>query len=82
MIARYLVCPGFITSAHDGQRHWIKADELMMFYGVNPDECIIAPLPKIETIRQRDELTARVEAGELIALHPDSRGKYFLPKAG
>lgn len=37
---KYAVAPGWITSANDGQRHWIGFGALTWLYGVNPAECV------------------------------------------
>ena len=39
---RFLVCPGYVHSRNDGDRHWISADRLIDLYGVDPRECVIA----------------------------------------
>lgn len=31
----YVVCPGWVQSKNDGQRHYIGFDELMMLYGLS-----------------------------------------------
>lgn len=68
---RYLLCPGWITSQNDGDRHYIGARKLAQLYGVSIHECI----------------TARIETGMdanytgLIQLHPRSDGNYDRPKA-
>lgn len=77
--ARYLVLPGYVTSTKDGQRHYIGAGDLVMLYKVALADCIIAPDPRMNTIRERDLLTHRVETGELIALRPKCNGDYRLP---
>ena len=77
--ARYLIVPGYVTSEHDGQRHYVGAGDLVALYKVALADCIIAPEPRIDTIRERDLLTNRVETGELIALRPRGDGNYRLP---
>jgi len=39
---KYLVCPGWIISEHDRDRHFINSAQLIHLYGVNPAECHIA----------------------------------------
>lgn len=39
---KYVVHPGWVTSAHDGDRHYIEFYQLVRLYGVNPIECIDA----------------------------------------
>ncbi len=41
MKTKYVICPGYVTSKNDGQRHYISAKQLMRLYGVNPLECVI-----------------------------------------
>lgn len=38
---KYLVCPGYVTSRHDGDRHYIGAESLMHLYGVKQEECVV-----------------------------------------
>jgi hypothetical protein len=60
---KYLICPGWITSINDGDRHFITADELIRLYGVDRAQCQIAKdgvkYPK-----------------EMIRLAPNMDGKY------
>lgn len=42
MKKKYLVIPGWIKSANDGEVHWVGASTLMRLYRVNPAECVIA----------------------------------------
>ncbi len=41
MRRKYAVCPGWITSHNDGERHFIGAGDLMRLHRVNPAECIV-----------------------------------------
>ena len=38
---KYVLCPGFVTSKTDRDKHWISADKLIQLYGVNRQECIM-----------------------------------------
>ena len=38
---RYLIVPGVVFSEYDGQRHYLDAVQLMLLYGVRPDECVV-----------------------------------------
>jgi hypothetical protein len=38
---RYLVCPGYVRSRHDGDLHYVGARELIQLYGVDPADCLI-----------------------------------------
>lgn len=38
---KYLLCPDWVDSAVDGQRHFVSAVQLAQLYGVPPSECII-----------------------------------------
>ena len=38
---KYLVVPGYVRSASDGEEHYIDAHTLMRLYGVRPDECFV-----------------------------------------
>ena len=64
---KYVVCPGYVYSKNDDQRHFINAERLMELYKVSPSECIIDygnipyKYPK-----------------EMIFLYPDYNGNYTL----
>lgn len=38
---RYLLCPGYIISKNDGDRHYISAGQLKQLYKVNWEDCDI-----------------------------------------
>lgn len=38
---KYAVCPGWVRSVNDGQRHFIGFGALTWLYGVNPNECVL-----------------------------------------
>ena len=68
MKKKYAICPGYVTSKNDGERHFINATELMRLYGVNPAECVIF----------HDEKSILREGGSLIILRPDYDGDYTI----
>lgn len=68
---RYMVCPGYVYSRSDSDRHWISADRLIRLYGVNPAECIVSTS---ETERRG------TWAADLIRLAPKWDGDYSLPE--
>lgn len=78
--ARYLLCPGLVVSATDGQIHHVSASELRALYGVQPQECLVMPAERGGPLcgLRRWSLEA-VERGELIALRPRDDGDYRLP---
>ena len=43
MTARYVLCPGYVISRTDGQRHWVGAEQLRRLYGVPARECVTYP---------------------------------------
>lgn len=38
---RYIVHPGWITSRADGDRHFIRAGQLIRLYGISINECLV-----------------------------------------
>lgn len=70
---KYVLVPGDITSAADGQRHHISARQLQLLYGVHPETCIVWP----EDTRGYDLKWLH----SLIKLIPKYNGDYTLPKA-
>lgn len=78
---RYLLCPGFITSRTDGDRHHISAEQLARLYGVPLDECLVLNYGGSPGLNhRRAELQSRAARGELLALYPRHSGDYTLPK--
>jgi len=65
MEKKYIVYPGWVDSSRDGERHWINARQLMILYGVHPNECLVA-----------NELHPAHNVSGLIPLHPRYDGKY------
>ena len=67
---KYLVCPGYVHSIRDGDRHFVTAARLIELYGVNPSECYI---------RAYGEPPLRgVDASTLTKLVPKVSGDYTL----
>lgn len=69
MTAKYLVCPGYVTSRNDGETHYVGAGPLMKLYGVDPRECVI-----------EDGRPGRQFEG-LVRLIPRFDGNYKIPEA-
>jgi hypothetical protein len=69
---KYLVVPGRVRSQNDGDEHFIGAARLMTLYGVEPNECVIAP-------ENREGWRA---PGHLIVLAPRYDGDYSIPTPG
>lgn len=63
---KYVVCPGWVTSKADYQRHYITAGQLMRLYRVPPGECIIV----------RDERKLSSLYKDLPRLRPRCDGNY------
>lgn len=77
---KYLLCPGYVTSRTDGDRHYITADQLARLYRVNPSDCEVRQdaepweSPSLAAVRKQRH------AG-LIKLGPRYDGDYRLPTA-
>lgn len=68
---KYVLCPGYVTSRTDGDRHYIGVSELLWLYGVSMNDCLID-----------DTSHSRLEGyGDLVRLYPKSNGDYRLPQA-
>lgn len=81
MTVLYLLCPGEVTSGVDGDVHFIGASDLAALYGVSMRNCYVRPTGLDPASRMsRASLMARVDRGELIALHPRYDGDYTLPR--
>lgn len=82
MRPRYLLCPGPVRSAVDGQQHHVGAAELAALYGVPMSECFVLPDPLNHAGRvDRQVLLSRAVRGELFLLRPRADGRYGLPAA-
>lgn len=78
-IARYVLCPGFVRSRHDGQSHYVGPMDLARLYGVRLEQCEIfepAQWWPESYYRMAEERTRG-----LIKLAPRSDGKYTVPNA-
>lgn len=42
-MVRYVLCPGYVYSRNDGQRHWVGAAQLRQLYAVPARECVTYP---------------------------------------
>jgi len=74
---KYAICPGYVRSMNDLDRHFIGAGPLMRLYGVAPSECIV-----LYSNRVSDVKTARWiarEHPEVLFLHPNVYGDYTVP---
>ncbi len=67
---RYVLHPGYVTSATDGQEHFIGGPRLAALYGVN--------IRDSETVVFGDEPGYREQPGD-VHLHPRYDGHYSLP---
>lgn len=72
---KYILCPGYVTSRNDGQRHYITAARLARLYGVRYQECLIDD--------EVSHLTRglHVLPGD-VRLYPRYDGDYTLPPLG
>jgi hypothetical protein len=68
--ARYVLCPGWITSQNDGDRHYIGAAQLARLYGVNLRDCLVKPA---------QEKLHPTDCVGRVFLHPRFDGDYRLP---
>lgn len=64
---KYLLCPGWVTSQTDGQRHFVGERQLAALYSVPMSQCAV-----------RGRFGWRLIAGA-IELHPRYDGNYTLP---
>jgi hypothetical protein len=67
----YVLCPGFVTSRFDGDRHWISASRLAQLYNIDYKTA------HVYTYSSKDLGWAWPE--DAIFLHPQSDGNYTLP---
>ena len=66
----YLVCPGWVQSANDGNMHYITAAQLMELYRVKPSECVVAGSPAARDTEGLVHLTVQYNGDyELPARH-------------
>lgn len=64
---RYILHPGYVTSQHDGQEHFINGQNLARLYSVNYKDCVFGDVVGYKEIE-----------GD-IHLWPRSDGIYALP---
>lgn len=69
---KYIVYPDWVTSQHDGDRHFIGLHQLIRLYRVNPSECIDGASSRVCGINSED-------FKRLIELKPRHDGNYALP---
>ena len=75
MSVRYLLCPGWVRSRVDGDRHYVTASQLAALYGVPLSACLVLP----EIGPERAVVLFRATGQKLIELKPRSDGRYSLP---
>ncbi len=69
---RYVLHPGYVSSIHDGQFHYITADQLIKLYQLPPNS-------RVWIITHADPKPGyREEPGD-VHLHPRRDGDYTLP---
>lgn len=66
---KYVLCPGFVRSRNDGDRHWISAPELARLYGVPIRECDVWDSRRPETLMG-------LKAEGRVFLRPRADGNY------
>jgi hypothetical protein len=66
---RYVLCPGWITSKNDGQRHFIDAGQLAHLYGVRLNNCLIRHGSTLRGANSQNK----------VFLYPRFDGDYILP---
>ena len=69
---KYVLCPGEVVSATDGDIHYISAKQLQELYGVNPKDCIF--YPDMSDPRNKHWIVP----DDAIFLHPREDGNYTL----
>lgn len=68
---KYLVIGGEVISRHDGQRHYVSAQQLVRLYGLNPSQCIL--------VEEVDPSRAYGYRKGMVRLYPRYDGDYTLP---
>ena len=71
---KYVLSPGWVRSASDGQSHYISAPRLAQLYGVKLADCIVAN----EECSFYEQLSGLRHVA-LVSLGPKSNGDYSLP---
>ena len=65
----YAIHPGYIISQYDGDRHYVPFTDLAGLYGLDPKDCILWDINRVETYAGR-----RPE--DYIHLYPRADGRY------
>lgn len=68
----YVLCPGTVTSRHDGQEHYISARQLARLYGVRSALCVVLLPDDVE----QNVLRGYDNPETLVFLHPRQDGLY------
>lgn len=83
MKIKYVLCPGYVTSKNDGQRHYVGYHELTNLYGVELRECVVFEpgdgWSQMRLARAISELAQ--DHPNAVWLRPRRDGKYTLPEA-
>lgn len=66
---KYAVCPGWVTSINDGDRHFITFSKLCDLYHVDPKDCVDMSRP---------ESYLQIDTSKLRRLRPSKYGNYTL----
>ena len=67
---KFAVHPGEVVSAHDGQRHYISAGELVRLYELRGDEYVV----------WREPNSRGLNWGDFLHLYPSPSGRYGRPE--
>jgi hypothetical protein len=70
MIKKYAVFSGEVYSQHDGDHHFVSADQLVRIFNLDRRECVL--------VQNEDDKRGRDFSG-LIKLFPRYEGDYTLP---
>lgn len=65
----YVLCPDYVTSQCDGQRHFIGADRLASLYGLRLSDCLVNSEEKLAGLTQE-------QREKIIYLRPQYSGNY------
>lgn len=66
----YVLCPGYVRSANDGDRHFINADQLACLYHVKRSDCTVMP----------EDSRGWQPPNDAYYLRPRYDGRYALPE--
>ena len=71
-VQKYVLCPGYVHSKNDGDRHYITATRLVELYRVPLNDCVVKP-------NMDDPRNKHWSAPQgAIELHPKFDGNYTL----